>query len=107
MFRFRWDPAILACLEDQPLRYRALARQLGTRIDDRVEDNALSRSLGRLRRNGLVAAHRTAVGRRMVPTYHITDKGSGRLDRYRSLAQAFQQSHDEPSDSSDSQTGAD
>jgi DNA-binding PadR family transcriptional regulator len=94
MFRFRWDPAILACLEEQPLRYRALARQLGSRIDDRVEDNALSRSLGRLRRNGLVAAHRTMVGRRTVPTYHITDEGHGRLDRYRSLAQAFQRSGD-------------
>jgi DNA-binding PadR family transcriptional regulator len=94
MFRFRWDPAILACLEEQPLRYRALARQLGTRIDDRVEDNALSRSLGRLRRNGLVAAHRTMVGRRSVPTYHITDTGHGRLDRYRSLAQALQRFRD-------------
>jgi DNA-binding PadR family transcriptional regulator len=94
MFRFRWDPAILACLEEQPLRYRALARQLGTRIDDRVEDNALSRSLGRLRRNGLVAAHRTMVGRRSVPTYHITEQGHSRLDRYRSLAQALQRFRD-------------
>jgi DNA-binding PadR family transcriptional regulator len=94
MFRFRWDPAILACLEEQPQRYRALARQLGTRIDDRVEDNALSRSLGRLRRHGLVAAHRTTVGRRTVPTYHITEQGHSRLNQYRSLAQALQRFRD-------------
>jgi DNA-binding HxlR family transcriptional regulator len=77
IFRFRWDAATLACLE-QPIRFRALARELTTRLGDRVEDNALSRSLNRLRRTGLVTAHHTQAGRRLVPLYQLTDKGRQR-----------------------------
>jgi DNA-binding HxlR family transcriptional regulator len=96
MFRFRWDPAILACLAEQPLRYRALAKQLGSRIDDRVEDNALTRGLGRLRRNGLVAAHRTSVGRRIVPAYCLTALGRAQLERYHELVRAYEQFDNRP-----------
>lgn len=91
MFRFRWDPATLACLADKPLRFRALARQLGQSIDDRIEDNALARSLGRLKRSGYVVAHRSLVGRRTVPLYQITDQGRAQLNRYRALVITYQQ----------------
>jgi DNA-binding HxlR family transcriptional regulator len=91
IFRFRWDPATLACLGERPMRFRALARRLGTRIGDRVEDNALSRSLTRLQRTGLIAATRTAVGRRVVPMYHLTDKGRDRLAQYQALAFTYQE----------------
>jgi len=91
MFRFRLDPPTLACLAEQPYRFRALAKELGDRIADRVEDNALSRSLDRLRREGLAVARPTMVGRRTVATYCITDKGLSRLDRYRALANSYQE----------------
>jgi DNA-binding HxlR family transcriptional regulator len=84
IFRFRWDAATLACLE-QPIRFRALARELTTRLGDRVEDNALSRSLNRLRRTGLVTAHHTQAGRRVVPLYQLTDKGRQRRAQYQAL----------------------
>jgi DNA-binding HxlR family transcriptional regulator len=84
IFRFRWDTATLACLE-QPIRFRALARELTTRLGNRVEDNALSRSLNRLRRTGLVTAHHTQAGRRVVPLYQLTDKGRQRRAQYQAL----------------------
>jgi DNA-binding HxlR family transcriptional regulator len=84
IFRFRWDAATLACL-DQPIRFRALARELTTRLGNRVEDNALSRSLNRLRRTGLVTAHHTQAGRRLVPLYQLTDKGRQRRAQYQAL----------------------
>ncbi|MPZ28586.1 MAG: hypothetical protein GEV12_19845 [Micromonosporaceae bacterium] len=91
LLRFRWDPAILACLAEQPWRNRALAKHLGEHIGDRVEDNALSRSLGRLRRGGFVVAHPATVGRRIVPVYRITGQGSVRLDMYRAFVRTYQQ----------------
>jgi DNA-binding PadR family transcriptional regulator len=75
------------------LRFRALAKELSDRIDNRVEDNALSRSLVRLRRSGLVVVHHTTVGRRIVPIYRITEKGRLQLDPYHALVFTYQQLH--------------
>ena len=91
IFRFRWDPPTLACLADQPMRFRALGRRLGADIGDRVEDNTLTRSLIRLRRAGLVSAQRTTIGGRTVPLYRITDEGRIRLAHYQALAFMYQE----------------
>jgi len=91
MFRFRWDPAILVCLAEGPLRFRELAKLVSCRIGDRLEDNALSRSLDRLQRQDLVAAEQTTLGRRIVPVYRITDLGRVHLGRYHALVLAYQQ----------------
>lgn len=95
MFRFRWDPAILACLAGSPLRFRELARLASYRIGDRLEDNALSRSLDRLQRQRLVRAEQTTLGRRNVPVYQITALGRTHLDRYQALVHTYQQFHDD------------
>jgi DNA-binding HxlR family transcriptional regulator len=73
------------------MRYRALARRLGAQYGDRIEDNSLSRTLGRLRRTGLITAQGTLVGRRTVPLYRITDQGRRMLATYHALVHTYQQ----------------
>jgi len=89
LFRFRWDPAVLACLAEQPCRNGALARTLGLRVGDRVEDNTLYRSLGRLRRGGLVTAEQIAAAGRNVPVYRITSHGRTLHDLYDTIAASY------------------
>lgn len=72
------------------MRFRTLARRLGIRIGDRVEDNALSRSLQRLRRTELITSEQTTVGQRVVPLYKLTDKGKDLCDTYQALALTYQ-----------------
>jgi len=74
-FRHRWDPLVLAELSEQPSRFRALASRLETHVGEHVDDNALSRSLHRLTRFGLVTAERRSVGRRDLKTYRLTRTG--------------------------------
>jgi DNA-binding HxlR family transcriptional regulator len=90
IFRYRWDVATLACLGEGPMRFRPLARRLGVRIGDRVEDNALSRSLRRLRRTELITAEHAAVGRRVVSFYRLTDKGQDLFNTYGALVLTYQ-----------------
>jgi DNA-binding PadR family transcriptional regulator len=90
LFRFRWDAATLASLADQPLRFRALAKRLGSDLGDRVEDNSLTRSLARLRRGGLIVAGATTIGERVVPLYQLTDQGRTRLAQYRAIVHTYQ-----------------
>jgi DNA-binding PadR family transcriptional regulator len=89
LFRFRWDPAVLACLAEQPCRNGALARTLGLRVGDRVEDNTLYRSLGRLRRGGLVTAQQIAAAGHNVPIYRITSHGRTLHDLYGAIAAGY------------------
>jgi DNA-binding PadR family transcriptional regulator len=89
LFRFRWDPAVLACLAEQPRRNGALARTLGLRVGDRVEDNTLYRSLGRLRRGGLVTAEQIAAAGHNVPIYRITSHGRTLHDLYDAIAAGY------------------
>jgi DNA-binding HxlR family transcriptional regulator len=89
MLRHRWDTAILACL-DKPTRFRALAREVDDRLGERIEDNALDRSLKRLVRTGLVLKQPTHIGRRVVPYYQLTDKGEQRCTQYRALVSTYQ-----------------
>jgi DNA-binding HxlR family transcriptional regulator len=72
------------------MRFRPLARRLGVRIGDRVEDNALSRSLRRLRRTELITAEHAAVGRRVVSFYRLTDKGQDLFNTYGALVLTYQ-----------------
>lgn len=90
LFRFRWDPAVLAVLAERPYRFRALARQLEARINDHVDDNALSRSLHRLTRAKHVEATKTRVGRREVPVYTISNEGTRYLQTYGAFIATYQ-----------------
>lgn len=90
-FRFRFDPAILVCLNDAPLRYGTLRDQLDHHTRGRVEDNTLSRGLGRLRRRRLIIAQPTDIGARTVPTYQLTPAGQLDVGLYRALMATYQQ----------------
>jgi DNA-binding PadR family transcriptional regulator len=88
-FRFRWDPPILAELAQRPSRFRALASRLETHVGEHMDDNALSRSLQRLTRSGLVTADGNRVGRRDVKVYRLTALGREHVRTYRALVTAF------------------
>lgn len=88
-FRFRWDPPILAELAQRPSRFRALASRLETHVGEHVDDNALSRSLQRLTRSGLVTADDNRVGRRDFKVYRLTAKGREHVRTYGALVAVF------------------
>lgn len=90
-FRFRWDPAILAELAERPSRYRALASRLQAHVGQHLDDNALSRSLRRLVRYGLVTADSNRIGKRDFKVYRLTDKGREHVGTYQALVAAFTQ----------------
>jgi DNA-binding HxlR family transcriptional regulator len=88
-FRFRWDPPILAELGQRPSRFRALASRLETQLGAHLNDNALSRSLHRLTRHGLITADCDKVGRRDLKVYRLTPKGVQHAQTYEVLIAAF------------------
>ncbi|WP_117214520.1 winged helix-turn-helix transcriptional regulator [Allorhizocola rhizosphaerae] len=88
-FRFRWDPPILAELAQRPSRFRQLATRLQRHVGEHVDDNALSRSLQRLTRSGLVTADDNRVGRRDFKVYRLTAKGHAHVHTYGALAAVF------------------
>lgn len=88
-FRFRWDPPILAELAQRPSRFRALASRLETHVGEHVDDNALSRSLHRLTRSGLITADGSRVGRRDFKVYRLTAKGHQQVHTYVALVAVF------------------
>lgn len=88
-FRFRWDPPILAELAQRPSRFRALASRLETHVGEHVDDNALSRSLHRLTRSGLVTADGNRIGGRDFKVYRLTAKGREHVNTYGALVAVF------------------
>ena len=98
LFKHRWDPAVLDVLAERPERFRALSRRVQTRIEGHFDDNALGRSLKRLRKAKYIRTTDTAIGRRSVWTYHLTDKGRGLADLYRGVADDYERlrGHDGP-----------
>jgi DNA-binding HxlR family transcriptional regulator len=89
LFRFRWDPPVLAILAERPYRYRALHTRLTTHFCGHMDDNALSRSLHRLTRFGLVHADSQSFGSRDINTYALADKGRETLRTYEALASVY------------------
>ncbi|GAA0447908.1 hypothetical protein Aca07nite_73430 [Actinoplanes capillaceus] len=89
MFRFRWDPPILAVLAEKPFRFRALHAQLVAHVGEHVDDNALTRSLQRLTRSGLVQADSQQSGNRQINTYRLSDKGRVRLVAYEAMVTVY------------------
>lgn len=82
LFRFRWDPPVLAVLEERPFRFRALLTRLESQVGEHVDDNALSRSLHRLTGSGLVGVEVTPIGGRNFNVYGLTETGHKYLETY-------------------------
>jgi DNA-binding PadR family transcriptional regulator len=76
-------------LAERPFRFRALHTRLVTHIGEHVDDNALTRSLHRLRRSGLIRADSKHVGSRSINTYTLSDKGRVHLIKYEALVCVF------------------
>jgi DNA-binding HxlR family transcriptional regulator len=93
LFRFRWDPPILAVLAERPLRFRALLRRLEAHVGDHVDDNALSRSLHRLTRMEYVRAESERIGQRDFPFYSITRAGRDHVATYDAFIALYQGLH--------------
>jgi DNA-binding HxlR family transcriptional regulator len=89
LFRFRWDPPILAVLAEAPFRFRALHGRLEAHVGEHVDDNALTRSLYRLTRAGLVRIDTIRSGRRPIKTYSLSDKGREHLATYEALVAVY------------------
>lgn len=95
LFRFRWDPAILAVVAERPYRFRALltrlqAQVLEAQIGDHINDNALTRGLHRLQHANHVESTTVKVGRREVPVYTITADGLEQLKTYGAFIDTYQ-----------------
>jgi DNA-binding HxlR family transcriptional regulator len=89
MFRFRWDPPVLAVLAERPFRFRALHARLQAQIGDHVDDNALTRSLHRLTTSGLVHIDSTPSGNRTINTYSLSEHGREQLGTYKAIVEAY------------------
>ena len=90
LFRFRWDPPILAVLAERSFRFRALLTRLESHIGEHVDDNALTRSLRRLTRSGLVRADNKRVGRRNIKVYSVTDTGREHVELYHAFITVYE-----------------
>lgn len=93
MFRFRWDPPILAVLAEKPFRFRALHARLVAQVGEHVDDNALTRSLQRLTRSGLVRADSKRSGNRLINTYCLSDQGREHLATYEAIVAVYAHVH--------------
>jgi len=93
LFRFRWDPAVLAVLAERPFRFRALHTRLVTQIGEHVDDNALTRSLHRLTRAGLIQADSRRMGSRPIKIYGLSDKGRVHLMKIEAIVCVFTDAH--------------
>jgi DNA-binding HxlR family transcriptional regulator len=93
LFRYRWDPAVLAVLAERPYRYRALHSRLESHVGEHVDDNALTRSLHRVTRSGLVRADSNRSGSRAIKTYALTDRGRNHMMTYQALVTVYAHAH--------------
>src|SRR5262245_5019862 len=82
LFRYRWDPLVLACLAEEELRFRGLSRHLRASTGCDVDDASVTRSLRRLTIARLVETTPQRVGKRIVNLYSITDAGRHHLGRH-------------------------
>ncbi|GIE89739.1 hypothetical protein [Actinoplanes regularis] len=89
LFRFRWDPPILAALAEMPCRFRALHKKLEVHVGEHVDDNALTRSLYRLTRAELVMIDSVQSGRRSIKMYSLGDKGREQLATYEAIVAVY------------------
>ena len=93
MFRFRWDPPILAVLAERPFRFRALHSRLEAHVGEHVDDNALTRSLHRLTRAGLARVDSVRTGKRPIKTYSLSDMGREHLAAYEAIVAIYTHLH--------------
>lgn len=93
LFRHRLDPAVLAVLAERPYRYRALTNRLTAQVRAHVDDNAVSRSLKRLTRFGLVRADSKHHGSRAINIYMLTDNGRELCLTYEAIATGYAHVH--------------
>lgn len=93
LFRHRLDPAVLAVLAERPYRYRALHNRLTAQVREHVDDNALSRSLQRLTRHGLVRADSKHHGSRPINIYTLTNDGREQMLTYEAIATGYAHVH--------------
>ncbi|MDT4991579.1 MAG: HxlR-like helix-turn-helix, partial [Actinoplanes sp.] len=89
LLRFRRDPPILSALDERPFRFRELHARLETNIGEHVDDNALTRGLGRLTRSGLVHVEEASVGVRHIKIYDLSDLGCEQLRQVDGLLAAY------------------
>jgi DNA-binding PadR family transcriptional regulator len=76
-------------LSEKPFRFRALHTQLEAHVGEHVDDNALTRSLHRLTRSGMVRADTKRSGNRLIKTYSLSDKGREQLTTYEAIVDAY------------------
>jgi DNA-binding HxlR family transcriptional regulator len=93
LFRHRMDPAVLAVLAERPYRFRALSNRLTAQVRVHVDDNAVSRSLKRLTRHGLVRADSKRHGTREINLYMLTDTGREMYLTYEAIHNGYADVH--------------
>ena len=82
LFRYKWDTGVLIALLEHPRRFSQVRQDVQAHSDEHLDDNALLRSLKRLRRAHMLSKEKTRSGRRVVSLYSITPQGRHHLDRY-------------------------
>jgi DNA-binding HxlR family transcriptional regulator len=75
LFSTKWDPAVLAALDEAPCRFVALVRWMRSHVDTEILDGTVSRSLDRLQELGYVQANPRSDGEREISVYELTVDG--------------------------------
>jgi DNA-binding PadR family transcriptional regulator len=91
LFSTKWDPAVLAALDEAPCRFLALVRWMRSHVDTEILDGTVSRSLDRLQELGYVQATPRSDGEREVSVYELTVDGQRALAAYRAIIAAYRQ----------------
>ena len=90
LFHTVWDPAVLHVVAEAPCGYANLARRLRRDVEAGLGDGSLTRSLIRLRENGLITTGDDLGDDPSSHLYEITTKGRRRLAIYDAIAEAYQ-----------------
>ena len=80
-------------LAETSYRFRALHGRLEAHVGEHVDDNALTRSLYRLTRAGLVRIENSRSGRRPIKTYSLSDTGREHLATYEAIVDVYTHLH--------------
>lgn len=91
LFSTKWDPTVLAALDEEPRRFLALVKWMRSHLDTEILDGTVSRSLDRLQELGFVRATPRSEGEREVSVYGLTVKGERALTAYRAIIAAYRQ----------------
>lgn len=90
LFKHKWDREILDALAERPYRFGELNARVQAATGSHLADRTQTRTLEKLRGQGLVDVTAIYEGRRRVWQYHLTDRGARIVNARWAVLAAYQ-----------------